>query len=212
MADLISQRSRRTRLDVQAQRVLVVDWLVLAHHPAICAPSCTLWIELCRTASTDPLEVLNGHINLALKHVLEAFMMDRKLGFTEASYRVIGTLAFVAPQAVLPHVMDRLWVDIDAKALGGLSEEDLGIWETPEGTMYVGVLVTHTKDQGPRKCKGVDIARWETELRQSRAGGLFKEAQALVQAQLVKDATVRERLGALHTRLVRALAFVRSVV
>ncbi|KAF8139048.1 hypothetical protein EV363DRAFT_1153933, partial [Boletus edulis] len=122
-----------------------------------------------------------------------------------------------------PHVMDRLWVDIDAKVLGGLSEEDLGIWETPEGTMYV-VLVTHTKDQGPRKCKGVDIARWETELRQSLvskntragqcagAGGLFKEAQALVQAQLIKDATVRERLGALHTRLVRALAFVRSVV
>ncbi|KAF8434348.1 armadillo-type protein [Boletus edulis BED1] len=211
-------------LDVQARQVLIVDWLVLAHHPAICAPSRTLWIELCQRASTDPFEVLNVHIDLAMKHVLEASMMDSKLGFAEASYRAIGTLAFVAPQVVLPRLMDQLRVDINAKALGALTEEDLGIWETPEGTTYVDVLVTHSKDQGPKKGKGADIARWETELRQSLAskktkagqgagaGGLSKEAQALVQAQLVKEAAVRERVGALRTRLIRALAFVRSVV
>ncbi|KAG6371752.1 WD40-repeat-containing domain protein [Boletus reticuloceps] len=90
-----------------------------------------------RNLSADSLEVLNVHVDLAMKNVLEASMMDPKLGFAEASYRAIGTLAFVAPQVVLLRVMDQLRVDIDAKALGALTEEDLGIWETPEGTTYV---------------------------------------------------------------------------
>lgn len=46
-------------------------------------------------------------------------------------------MAFIAPEVVLPRVMDQLRVDIDAAALGALTEEDLGIWETPEGTTYV---------------------------------------------------------------------------
>lgn len=86
------------------------------------------------------------------------------------------------------------------------------------------VLATRKKDEGPKKGKDADIARWEAELRQSLAskkgragagasvGGLSKEAHALVQAQLAKEAVVRERIGALRARLLRGLAFVRSVV
>lgn len=40
-----------------------------------------LWIELCQRAGTDPLEVLSGHIDLAMKHVLEASMTDPKVRF-----------------------------------------------------------------------------------------------------------------------------------
>ncbi|KAF8553713.1 ARM repeat-containing protein [Imleria badia] len=212
----------QAQLDKTAREVLVVNWVVLAHHPAICAPSRMLWIELCQRAGTDPLEVLSGHIDLAMKRVLEASMTDPKLGFAAASYRAIGTLAFIAPDVVFPRVMDQLRVDIDAKALGALTEEDIGMWETPEGTTYVDVLATSKKDEGPKKGKGADIARWEAELRQSLAskktkagggaGGLSKEAHALVQAQLAKEAVVRERVGALRAQLLRGLAFIRSVV
>ena len=44
------------------------------------------------------------------------------------------------------------------------------------------------------------------------AGGLSKEIHALVQAQLAKEAAVRERVGALRAQLLRGLAFVRGVV
>lgn len=40
-----------------------------------------LWIELCQRAGTDPLEVLTGHIDLAMKHVLDASMADPKVCF-----------------------------------------------------------------------------------------------------------------------------------
>ena len=172
--------------------------------------------------------------------------MTQQLGFAEASYRAIGTLAFIAPHVVLPRVMDQLREDLDAQVLGALTEEELGIWETPEGTTYVDgetwrllfiptfqlmdthsctiVLATHMKDEGPKKGKDADIARWEAELRQSLASkkskaaaasgatGLSKEAHALVQAQLAKEAVVREYVGVLRARLVRGLAFVQSVV
>lgn len=172
--------------------------------------------------------------------------MTQQLGFAEASYRAIGTLAFIAPHVVLPRVMDQLREDLDAQVLGALTEEELGIWETPEGTTYVDgetwrllfiptfqlmdthsctiVLATHKKDEGPKKGKDADIARWEAELRQSLASkkskaaaasgatGLSKEAHALVQAQLAKEAVVREYVGVLRARLVRGLAFVQSVV
>lgn len=62
---------------------------------------------------------------------------DTQLGFAEASYRAIGTLAFVAPHAVLPRVMEQLRADINGKRLIALTDEDLAIWETPEGTMCV---------------------------------------------------------------------------
>lgn len=84
------------------------------------------------------------------------------------------------------------------------------------------MLAVRKKDDGPKKGKDADIARWEAELRQSLASkktksaaagaGLSKEAHALVQAQLAKEAVVRERVGALRVRLLRGLAFVRGVV
>ena len=59
------------------------------------------------------------------------------MGFAEASDRAIGTLTFIAPDIVLPRVMEQLRDDLDANALNALTEEDIGIWETPEGTTYV---------------------------------------------------------------------------
>ncbi|KAH0828924.1 armadillo-type protein [Lanmaoa asiatica] len=216
------------RLDKTTREALIVDWVVLAHHPVICGASRMLWIELCQRAGMDPLEVLTWAYRSGDETCTRGVHDGSQgascffhLGFAEASYRAIGTLTFIAPRVVLPRVMDLLRVDIDAETLNALTEEEIGIWETPEGTSYVDVLATRKKDEGPKKGKGADIARWEAELRQSIANkktksggaeGLSKEAHALVQAQLAKEAVVRERVGVLRARLLRGLAFVRSVV
>ena len=49
----------------------------------------------------------------------------------------MGTLAFVAPNLVLPRLMDQLRADIDPNVINGLSDSDIGIWLTPEGTTFV---------------------------------------------------------------------------
>lgn len=52
------------------------------------------------------------------------------------------TLAFVSPSIVLPRVVKQLREDINPDLLNALSDSDIGIWSTPEGTTYVNGRVT----------------------------------------------------------------------
>lgn len=80
------------------------------------------------------------------------------------------------------------------------------------------VLSSQKAEEGPKKGKDADIARWEAELRKSLAnkkGGatatLSKQAQALVQAQLDKEAVVRQRVTTIKLNLQRGLSYVQSL-
>lgn len=52
------------------------------------------------------------------------------------------TLSFVAPEVVIPQIVEQLRRDINAQELDSLTEEDLAIWATPEGTAYVDGEIT----------------------------------------------------------------------
>ena len=58
-------------------------------------------------------------------------------GFSEASYRAVTTLCFVSPASVLPQIVKQLQDDLDPTSLNALSDFDLGVWATPEGTTFV---------------------------------------------------------------------------
>ncbi|OJA10082.1 hypothetical protein AZE42_06300 [Rhizopogon vesiculosus] len=144
--------------------------------------------------------------------------LDPKFGFGDASYRAMSSLAFVCPEVVLPKVIDQLRADIDSSTINALSEAEFGIWDTPEGTTYVDVLSSQKAEEGPKKGKDADIARWEAELRKSLANkkgaapaALSKQAQALVQAQLDKEAIVRQRVATIKLNLQRGLSYVQSL-
>jgi len=46
-------------------------------------------------------------------------------------------MAFIAPQAVLPRVMEQLRLDINPTVVNSLTETELGIWATPKGVTFV---------------------------------------------------------------------------
>ena len=58
-------------------------------------------------------------------------------GFPEASYSAVTTLCFVSPASVLPRVVKQLQADLNPASLNALSDFDLGVWATPEGTTFV---------------------------------------------------------------------------
>ena len=67
--------------------------------------------------------------------------------------------------------------------------------------------------------KGADIAEWEDELRRSlvtkkalNQPALLKQAQALVQTQLDKEAVMRRRMVSLKAHLERTLAFIQRMI
>lgn len=73
-------------------------------------------------------------------------MVQPPPGFAEAAFRALTTLVFVAPDSVLPKVVDRIRANLKADDVHSLTEEDLGIWATPEGQTFVDgirVLVRH---------------------------------------------------------------------
>ena len=82
------------------------------------------------------------------------------------------------------------------------------------------VLANKKTDEPVKKGKGYKDAQWEAEVRKSLAnkqkgsgsGSLSKQDQALVQAQLEKEAIVRKRVTSVKSRIERGLALVRSLV
>lgn len=152
----------------------------------------------------------------------------------------MSTLAFVSPATVLPRIVEQLRTDINPTLVNSLTETDLGIWATPVGITYVDggwqdvlmpwlvlnyppcLVLSSAKDEvRSNKGKDYEIAKWEDELRKSLAskkasasakGTLTKPQQALVQAQLDKEATIRQYVAGIKANLERGLHFVRSLV
>lgn len=89
---------------------------------------------MCQKAKVDPATLIQNKLELLFKIILEA--SDSKTeGAKEASYRAITSLAFVLPDLVLPRVVDQLKVDV-ATDIKTLTDEDIGMWTTPEGEPY----------------------------------------------------------------------------
>ncbi|KAG6835384.1 hypothetical protein H0H93_001976 [Arthromyces matolae] len=140
-------------------------------------------------------------------------------GFVEAGYNAVGTLAFVAPEEVLPRLIDQLRSDMDQDVVNALTESDFGIWETPEGTTYVDVLTSKGETKTTIKGKDAELAKWDEETKQNIASkkaaaskSLTKQQQALVDAQLKQEAKVRQHVVDVQARLFRGLRIVRSLV
>ena len=123
----------------------------------------------------------------------------------------------MAPDAVIPKVVDKIRADLKADVVQSLTDDDLGIWATPEGQTYVDVLASKKEDAPVKKGKGYKDAQWEAEVRKSLASKkatttLSKQDQALVQAQLEKEAVVRARVVAIKARIEQGLNLVHSLV
>jgi hypothetical protein len=101
----------------------------------------------------DPYEVINKYLDQLLSIVLEASLAKSRVrtfriivshlsditqfGFAEASYSAITSLTFISPATVLPRIVDQLKDDLDPAILNSLTDDDLAIWATPEGTTFV---------------------------------------------------------------------------
>ncbi|KAJ7504446.1 armadillo-type protein [Mycena galericulata] len=197
----------------------VGEVIVLAHHRLANPPGRQTWIDVCQRAGADPREVVERRLDRIVELILAGTGEDAKTGLPEAAYHALTTLVFIAPDAVLPRIMEQLRTDIDPSVLNALTEEDLGMWRMPEGTTFIDVLTSAKGDtKAPYKGKDFEIARWEAEVRNTleskkKAGAaLTKPQQALLQAQLVREAAVRQRVDTVRANLVRGLACVRSLV
>ncbi|KAH9007605.1 ARM repeat-containing protein [Lactarius deliciosus] len=198
---------------------LLSETIVLAHHPEICGNSRQVWIELCQKAHLDPHSVIENQLDNLLDTVIT---LSQEIGtdsgdYAEACHSAITTLAFVAPNAVLPRVMEQLRADLSAD-INSLTDLDFGVWNTPEDQIFVDVL-SNKSNQSQVKGKDADLAKWDAEVRQSlakkksaAAPTLSKQEQSLVQAQIEKEAKIRSRVNRIKANLDRSLQMISYLI
>lgn len=101
---------------------------------------------------------------------------------------------------MIPHLVTQIEDDLDATRLTKFTPTDVAIARTPEGTMFVDVLSTKARQPTlDKSTKDYDTLKWEEELRAQlaekkgqKAKKLSADEQAKVNAQLAKEAKIRE--------------------
>jgi hypothetical protein len=164
-------------------------------------------------------------------------MLTSLKGLADASQYAVSTLVFVSPELALPRIIGQLRTDLDPVAANALTDFEFGVWSTPAGTTFVDgeslsiteyrqvlinrqiVLASQRNNTQSTKGKDQELVKWEAELRKSLASKkasapstLTKQEQSLVQAQLDKEARIREDVTAIKAKLERGLRFVHSIV
>ncbi|KAG5642517.1 hypothetical protein DXG03_002618 [Asterophora parasitica] len=215
---LLSAINLPDEIELTVREDLIVKLIILGHHHLVCGKSRQTWIDLSQKARTDPHDLATKHLDKLLKLILESSAVDAKYGFADSSYSAVSTLAFVAPETFLPRIMEQLQTDLNPTIINSLTESDLGIWLTPEGTTYIDVLANKNDAKITTKGKDAELAKWDEEIRKNIANKkaatktLTKQQQALVTAQLEEEAKIRQHVVSVQANLRRGLSFARSLV
>lgn len=135
-----------------------------------------------------------------------------------AACNAAADLAFVAPEVMIPTLMEQIRADLNAEQLSALGPTEAAIARTPEGTAFVDVLASKSHNQRPDKsAKDYDVLKWEEDLRSqlARKNGqqkkLTAEQQAKVNVQLTKEANIRKNVHSVEVKLRRGIGFISSL-
>ena len=197
----------------------LIDMLVLC-HPTI-LPRVN-WIELCLKVGHDPGTLVRLRSEQCLERIKSCSdtVGDKIYAsiIKSAAYDAAAELAFVAPDTIIPLLVMQIKADLSADAVRAYGPTELAIARTPEGTTFVDVL--SSKGQAPSLDKNVrdyDTLKWEAEIRSQLAKKrgqerkLTTDEKAKVEAQLGKEAGIRQEVLALEKKLKRGIGLIRSL-
>ncbi|ERT03093.1 hypothetical protein HMPREF1624_01398 [Sporothrix schenckii ATCC 58251] len=176
------------------------------------------WIELCLRAEVDPGSLAQHHEKLLLEEIAERTQLTQTSdGIKTAAYEAAAELVFVAPEQMAPRIVELIQHDLAVDELRAIGPVDAAIFRTPPGTTFVDVLAKTTSNLPSKNSKDYDVLKWEEELRAQLASKkgqqkkLTAEETAKVNAQLKKEAEIREKVGLLEARLLRGIGVIRSL-
>ncbi len=135
-----------------------------------------------------------------------------------AAFNAAAELAFVAPDAMTPRIVDLIERDLDPTQLSNIGPTEAAIFRTDEGTVFVDVLASKAQSYTPNKnTKDYDTLKWEEDLRSQLAQKrgqqkkLTPEETAKVNAQLKKESAIRLQVRYLEAKLLRGIGVIESL-
>ena len=206
-------------VDDEQVQVQLVEMLVLCRPEIL--PRIT-WIELCLRIGQDPGAVVRTHSKQCMEYVKGLLDNEHRgaLGqvVESAAYNTFAELAFVAPDVITPLLVELVSNDLNVGELGSYGPTDFAIARTPEGTAFVDVLSKKNQNQVlDKNTRDYDTLKWEEEIRnqvaQKKGQGkrLTPDEQGKVNAQLFKEATIREKVHKLEKRLRRGIGVISGL-
>ncbi|KAI1770616.1 translational activator GCN1 [Hypoxylon cercidicola] len=176
------------------------------------------WIDLCLRVGLDPGSLAQQYEEELIQQVKEKTSFDQKSSVIKvAACNAAADLAFVAPDALTPKIVELIQTDLATEELNEVGPVEAAIFRTPEGTAFIDVLAK--KQTLPNKnTKDYDTLKWEEELRSQLAQKkgqqkkLTADEQAKVNAQLKKESEIRRSIQQLESRLTRGFGIIKSLV
>ena len=181
------------------------------------------WIDLCLSLHQDPGSLVSKNAKRCMETVTDVLetnsSSDRPLEiFDHAAYNSFAELAFIAPDSIVPLLVDQIKSDLNLEEFQSYGPQDFAIARTPEGTTFVDVLnkkgSVETLDKGS---SDYELLKWEAEVRAQQAAKrghqkkLTSDEQGKVNAQLSKEAEIRERVHVLERRIQRGIGTIRAL-
>lgn len=179
------------------------------------------WIEMCLRAGTDPGGLAEQHSKDLLVRILaitENPTWQMLPAFQSAACSAAADLAFVAPEALTPLIVEQISLDLDPAQLYEIGPTEAAIYRTPEGTAFVDVLAKPGQTREISKNdKDYDTLKWEEELRaqlaqkKGQSKKLTADEQAKVNAQLAKESAIRKNIAEVDARLRRGIGIINAL-
>ncbi|KAK4642786.1 translational activator of GCN4 [Podospora bellae-mahoneyi] len=200
----------KTKLETQMCSVLV-----LAKPNLIPRAS---WIELCLRVQLDPGELARKYDQRLIDEIVQRTGFEQKSEAVKAAaYNAAAELVFVAPETMTSRIVDLIQQDLDIAAVEAVGPLEAAIFRTPEGTAFVDVLAKKQNTVPNKNTKDYDTLKWEQELREQLAQKkgtqkkLTADETAKVNAQLKKEAEVRNSVRQTAAKLIRGFGIVKSL-
>jgi hypothetical protein len=196
---------------------VLVGLLVVAHHAALEDRDRAFFIDLVQRSRLDPRVLVEQRLAELLATARDAVELPY---LRDAAFAAYSTLVLVAPDMAISQLVLDIQNNVQLVELAALTSDDLGMWRTEEGTLFIDILsAKKEKTAEKRNHKDAKIEAWEAELRESIARKkaaenktYTRDEKAAIDAQLNVEAAARARVAALELRLTRALRTISSIV
>ncbi|TPX16558.1 uncharacterized protein E0L32_003852 [Thyridium curvatum] len=180
-------------------------------------PRCS-WIDLCLRLELDPGSLAHKYEKDLLQEVANRTDLDQKSeAIRNAAYKAVAELAFVAPDVMIPRIVQLIRHDLATAQLQDIGPVEAAIFRTPEGTAFIDVLAKKSSNLPSKNSKDYDTLKWEEELRAQLAQKkgqqkkLTADETAKVNAQLKKEAEIRQRVRGVEACLRRGVGVISSL-
>lgn len=176
------------------------------------------WIDTVMRMGIDPGELARKHRDSLLGEIGTRTAPEQPAMIKQAAYNAAAELAFVAPDVVVPRILELIGRDLNSDSLRPIGPLEMAISRTPEGTYFVDVLDKKAKSTMPnKKSTAEDISNWEQEARKqigqrkSQTKKPSGDDAAKVSAQLKKEKAIRETVRELQAKISRGIGIIEAL-